>query len=282
MLFTVLFTPGLRAWGEDANPSNPRFEQLEQEFESRILPLLQSHCVTCHGTETSEAELDLSSFRRLKDVSQSHRLWKTILDRLEAKEMPPAEAAEVFVLEDSERSTITRWIRSIRKADAERHAGDPGVVLAPRLSNAQYDYSIRDLTGVDIQPTSTFPIDPANEAGFDNSGESLSMSPALIQKYLEATRTIVDHLVLTPDGFHFAPHSVSVDTDRDKYCVKRIVDFYRRQPTDYSDYFFAAWRYRHRVAFGNPNAKLADIANQEKVSEKYLRLVWEAFDQGNG
>ena len=82
----------------------------------------------------------------------------------------------------------------------------PGPVLARRLSNAEYDYTIRDLTGVDIRPTREFPVDPANEAGFDNSGESLAMSPALLKKYLAAARLVADHLVLKPDGFAFAPH----------------------------------------------------------------------------
>ena len=78
-------------------------------------------------------------------------------------------------------------------------------VLARRLSNAEFDYTIRDLTGVDIRPTREFPVDPANEAGFDNSGESLTMSPALVKKYLAAARLVADHLVLKPDGFVFAP-----------------------------------------------------------------------------
>ena len=59
-------------------------------------------------------------------------------------------------------------------------------MLARRLSNAEFDYTIGDLTGVDIRPTREFPVDPANEAGFDNSGESLAMSPALLKKYLAA------------------------------------------------------------------------------------------------
>ena len=71
----------------------------------------------------------------------------------------------------------------MRKHEAQRNAGDPGPVLARRLSNAEYDYTIRDLTGVDIRPAREFPVDPANEAGFDNSGESLAMSPALLKKY---------------------------------------------------------------------------------------------------
>ena len=55
-------------------------------------------------------------------------------------------------------------------------------MLARRLSNAEYNYTIRDLTGVDLRPTREFPVDPANPAGFDNSGESLAMSPALLNE----------------------------------------------------------------------------------------------------
>ena len=69
-----------------------------------------------------------------------------------------------------------------------------------RLSNAEFDYTIRDLTGVDIRPTKEFPVDPANQAGFDNSGESLAMSPALVKKYLDAARMVADHILFLPNG----------------------------------------------------------------------------------
>src|SRR6185503_110767 len=114
-----------------------------------------------------------------------------------------------------------------------------GIVLARRLSNAEFDYTIRDLTGVDIRPTREFPVDPANEAGFDNTGESLAMSEALLRKVLAAARHVADHVVLKPEGFVFAPHPMVTDTDRDKYCVGRIVDFYNRHQVDLADYFAA-------------------------------------------
>src|SRR5205085_9126238 len=142
-----------------------------------------------------------------------------------------------------ERAAVIAWIRDLRDHEAEQNAGDPGTVLARRLNNAEYDYTIRDLTGVDLRPTKEFPVDPANEAGFDNTGESLAMSPALVKKYLEAARRVADHVVLKPEGLAFAPFPVVADTDRDKYAVKRIIEFYQRQRTDYADYFFAAWRF---------------------------------------
>ncbi len=156
-------------------------------------------------------------------------------------------------------------------------------MLARRLSNAEYNYTIRDLTGQDMQPTREFPVDPANPAGFDNSGESLTMSPALLNKYLQAAREVADHMVLTPDGIDFAPHPMLVETDRDKYAIQRIVDFYHRQPTDYADYFQAAWRFKYRGVLGKPGATLAAIAADAKVSAKYLPMVWQhPARQGRG
>ena len=59
----------------------------------------------------------------------------------------------------------------------------------------------------------------------------------------------------------FAPHPVVTETDRDKYCVQRIIDFYSRRPVDYADYLFAAWKYRHRAKLGQPDAGICCIAN---------------------
>ena len=80
----------------------------------------------------------------------------------------------------------------MRTSEARKSAGDPGVVLAHRLSNSEYDYTIRDLTGVDLRPAREFPVDPANQEGFDNSGESLTLSPALMKKYLQAAKQVAE------------------------------------------------------------------------------------------
>jgi hypothetical protein len=143
------------------------------------------------------------------------------------------------------------------------------------LSNAEYNYTIRDLTGQDMQLTREFPVDPANPAGFDNSGESLTMSPALLNKYLQAAREVANHAVLKPASIDFAPYPMLVETDREKYAIQRILTFYSQQPTNYADYFAAAWRFRYRAALGKPNATLSAIAAESKVSPKYLPLIWQ-------
>jgi len=267
------FRATLAAFPQDSqsSPAAPA-DPLEQRFAARVKPILERYCYACHGAKKQEAALDLSRYTTVKAIANNHRQWELVHERLQAREMPPEDAPRR--LEAEERAAVITWIRDLRDREAQRHAGDPGTVLARRLSNAEFDNTVRDLTGVDIRPTRAFPVDPANEAGFDNSGESLAMSPALLKKYLAAARLVADHVVLKPEGFVFAPHPVVTDTDRDKYCVHRIIDFYERHKVDYADYFLAAWKFRQRDKLGRPDVELSRFADEAGLSPKYLALIW--------
>ena len=247
----------LNSWPVSA-ADPPSTQEQERQFTDVVHPFLQRYCTDCHGTKKQEGKLDLSGDSSLTAVVKNFRTWENVVDRLVLGEMPPKESDRQPTTD--ERGQVIAWTKAVRKAEATRNAGDPGSVLARRLSNAEYDNTIRDLTGVDLRPTREFPVDPANESGFDNSGESLTMSPALVTKYLAATRFVADHLVLTPQGFEFAPHPVVTETDRDKYCVHEIVSFYQRHEVDFADYFLAAWRFQHRAAAGMPEGVLGDFA----------------------
>jgi hypothetical protein len=257
-----------------AKPTEP---PLERRFAEVVQPFLKSYCLGCHGLQKQAAKLDLSGWTSPSAIVKNPRLWDRALERLEAEEMPPEKAPRHPTAH--ERRAVLDWLQELREQEAQRSAGDPGVVLARRLSNAEFDYTIRDLTGVDIRPTRQFPVDPANEAGFDNSGESLTMSPALLKKYLAAARWIADHVVLKPGGFVFAPHVAVTDTDRDKYCVERIMAFYQRHRVDYADYFLAAWRFQHRRALGKSHASLRDFAGEAGLSAKYLAMIWSLLTE---
>jgi len=257
-----------------ADSQEPTAQSLQSDFTKTISPFLQQYCVDCHSGTEPEAKLDLSGFRSAADVSDSHPTWELLLRRLQAGDMPPAEATAQPRPEQL-RATID-WIEALRRHDAERNAGDPGIVLARRLSHAEYNNTIRDLTGIDMRPTSTFPVDPANEAGFDNTGASLTMSPALLAKYLDAARLVAEHLVFTPSGLSFAPHPVATETDRDKYCVKRIVAFYERQPTDLANYFLVCWQTaRESSDPGIVEERLTARAEAAGISRRYAATVWD-------
>jgi hypothetical protein len=251
-----------------ATPADP---PLESAFAELIQPFLKNHCTPCHAGAKPKGNLDLARFNSLASVANSLTAWERVLERLEAEEMPPSDAPRQP--NAKERDAVIHWIQAVRDREQHRNAGDPGTVLARRLNHAEFDNTIRDLTGIDIRPTREFPIDPANEAGFDNSGESLAMSPMLLEKYLAAARHVASHVVLLPDGLAFAPYPVVADTDRDKYCVRRIVDFYERYRVDYADYFVACWRFENRDRLGNPDATIQSLAKESRLSSKYLTAV---------
>src|SRR5262249_14323941 len=202
-------------------------------FAARVRPFLERYCFDCHGPNRQKADLDLSRDSTASEVAIHLRQWDLVAERLRAGEMPP-EGAPRQPTPEEPAAALDRP-HALRARESQRHASDRDTVLARRLSNAEYDYTTRDLPGADIRPTREFPVDPANPAGFDNSGESLTTSPALLKKYLAAARLVADHIVLKPHGFVFAPYSAVTDTDRDKYCVLRIIDFYERHKVDYAD-----------------------------------------------
>jgi hypothetical protein len=249
---------------------------LDQQLEQVVRPYVAKNCIGCHSGKSPAAQFDISAYTTMSAVSREYPRWALVAQRLSAREMPPKPLPAPPA---QETQRVIDWIQAVRAEEIKKFSGDPGLVTARRLSNAEYNYTIRDLTGRDLQVTREFPFDPANPAGFDNSGESLTMSPALLNKYLQAAREVANHMVLLPDGIDFAPHPMLVETDREKYAIQRILSFYFRQPTKYADYFQAAWTYKHRAALGKRGATLAAVAADAKVSPKYLEMVWQLLNE---
>lgn len=187
--------------------------------------------------------------------------------------MPPEEATQPSI---DESNAVVADIKSILIAEATKQAGDPGVVLPRRLSNTEYDLSVRELTGVDIRPTKDFPADPAGGEGFDNTGEALGMSPNLLKKYLSAAQLVADHLVLKPDGISFAPYPVTSYNERKKLTEGAIIDFYESHTVDTLEYLEAAWRYRYR-SDAQQAMTIQQWADTSGLSPSYLEIVWTVF-----
>ncbi len=253
----------------------PSDDTVSAQFSDRIQPFLRKYCESCHSGADPEAKLDITSIRNVEAIAAAWTTWETMITRIDENEMPPKDASPQPSQE--ERQAIKAWAWQHRRSEAERQRGDPGPLSTRRLSNAEYNHVIRDLTGYDIRPTQDFPVDPANEAGFDNSGESLTMSPSLVVKYLDAAKVVANHMLLVPDGIRFAPHPVVTDTDRDKYSVQRIVDFYQAQPTAIEDYLWAAWKIQTEIGTQADPIAIERVANDLHLSRKYLHTVWNAI-----
>src|SRR4030095_16457292 len=57
-----------------------------------------------------------------------------------------------------------------------------------RLNRTEYQNAIRDLLDLDADVAAMLPADDIDEQGFDNMAEVLTVSPALLERYLAAAR----------------------------------------------------------------------------------------------
>lgn len=254
-------------------------DDIDRRYRESIRPLLAKYCDDCHSGTSAEAKLDTQRFTSPREVAQSWSTWQEMMARAHADEMPPKDHNQQPSVEEIQ--VLQKWTQLFRNREAERRRGDPGPISTRRLTNQEFNYSIRDLTGIDIRPARNFPVDPANELGFDNSADSLVIAPSMVTKYLDAAREVADHMLLAPDGIRFAPFPVVTDTDRDKYCVQRIVDFYRRQPVALDAYLTAAYSLRRQGTYPYRDEQLQRVALEFQLSLPYLRKIVAILHDSN-
>jgi hypothetical protein len=159
-------------------------------FHERVEPILETYCYGCHGYGERKGGHAFDEFKSDNDLVGDVKLWLAVLKNVRAGVMPPAEEAR---LTDDERKQLFDWIEvdvfKTNPADP-----DPGRVTLRRLNRVEYRNTIRDLTGVEYDTSSEFPPDDSGY-GFDNIGDAMSVSPLLMEKYLNAARDIVAKIV---------------------------------------------------------------------------------------
>ena len=164
LLLSALLLPGFR-------PSVP---DLASDYAGKVRPVMAKYCLDCHSTKKKKGDLDLERFSSLDAIRKDLRPWPLLIENLENGEMPPKKSPQPSA---EERTAIAAWSRAMLDAEARARAGDPGRVVVRRLSNAEYNNTVRDLTGFDLEPARDFPADGAAGEGFTNAGDALVMSP---------------------------------------------------------------------------------------------------------
>jgi hypothetical protein len=264
------------AWRLTGEP--PHAEPVAATYAAVVRPFLTTYCLNCHSTELKKGSLDLEQFRSPAEVRLQVKTWQAVIEQLEANEMPPAKKPQPT---GAEKMRVLKWIREYLDQEARRRAGDPGGVPLRRLSHAEYDYTIRDLTGVDLRPAREFPAEGAAGEGFSNAAEALTeVSPALLAKYLNAAKTVAEHAVLLPSELRFSP--VKTRRDWTNESLAALQRFYANVGVGadgsipLTPYVSATIRHRDTLRTGQMTP--AQVAHAEKLNAKYLGMLWQSLN----
>ena len=148
--------------------------------------LLDTYCIACHNERLETAGLVLESAAiDAADVAANTAVWEKVLRKVRSGQMPPAgrprpaaDAAGRFAGE------LASALDAVAAA-----APDPGRPAVHRLNRTEYVNAVRDLLALEIDGRALLPADDSG-FGFDNNADVLTMSPALLDRYLAAATRI--------------------------------------------------------------------------------------------
>lgn len=247
-------------------------------FEKDVQPIVEAYCYDCHKPDRMKGDLDIQRFETTAMVLDSLAIWQRMAKRIEGREMPPRDRDQPT---DEERELILKWIASLKEADddcnriatEESVSWYPGYVMSRRLNRFEYENTLRDLLGVEVDVAELFPADGAGGEGFDNNGSSLFLSAIQVEKYLVASDLAVETAL--------PPRRSSTGTQGNADAASPSVDHLRQQ-------------IRKNLVPLAPGAALGPREAAQQVIERFAAKAWrrpvtvdeverlmKAFDRGH-
>jgi hypothetical protein len=156
----------------------------QQQVEQARRVFVDRYCATCHSTALKTGGVILQGLDATKPGSQATD-WERVLRKVRSGQMPPTGAPHAGT------ATTTAFISNLESAldKAVEQNPNPGAPMPHRLNRTEYSNAIRDLLALDTNPGSALPVDDSG-SGFDNMGDLLSMSPALLEAYISSARRV--------------------------------------------------------------------------------------------
>jgi mono/diheme cytochrome c family protein len=146
--------------------------------------LVNQYCVVCHNQKALTAGVSLEGID-FSNPTANAAIMERVLRKVRSGEMPPTGMPRPPA------PVLTAFTKSLETTLDQASAAhpNPGRPAIHRLNRAEYSNAIRDILALDIQPGSSLPVDDSGY-GFDNIGDVLSVSPALLEKYMSVARLI--------------------------------------------------------------------------------------------
>ncbi len=170
------------------------------------------YCFTCHNERLKTADLILSQ-ANVDDPIASADVWEKVIGKLRGRWMPPMGMPRP---DDATYEAILKYLITELDDAAAAHPNPGRKATAHRLNRAEYTNSVRDLLAIEVDTETMLPAD--DSGGFDNFGDLLTVSPALMEKYISAAgkiaRLAVGDTSISPDVATYAISPLLMQKDR--------------------------------------------------------------------
>lgn len=165
--------------------------EVPHDFEKEVKPLLEKFCIRCHGDRKQKGEVRLDELDPDIINGKDAEKWHAALDVINTADMPPEDVKQPS---DEERRKIVEWMTLNLKLAKEKKRGEAKTVVR-RLTRDQYNNSLQELLGLDVDFSKTLPPEAKSHMGFTNAGESMTISPLHIEYYQEIAREALDKAI---------------------------------------------------------------------------------------
>jgi hypothetical protein len=162
-------------------------------YEKDVRPILTERCFRCHGPEKQKGKLRLDQLDPDMVNGNSAETWHDALNQLNLGEMPPEDEPQ---LTSKERTTLTQWLNSELKQAAKALQNTGGQAVIRRLNRSEYQNTMTDLLGLEMDYSGDLPSDARSPEGFKNNGASLGMSALQVENYLKTARKALDFILV--------------------------------------------------------------------------------------
>ncbi len=201
-----------RVLGSDANPA----DDPARVFFAR-------HCQSCHTGPKARGHFRLEDLGPDFSDRANRERWLAVLDQIKTGTMPPKEKPRP---PSHDVQVAANWIRGQVEKATIASRSTQGRVALRRLTRAEYENTVRDLLGVEVDLKDLLPADPATN-GFDNRAETQHVSSFLMEQYLEAADCVLDAAIANKARPQTVKRRLSIKDERTvkpKGSVYRHVD----------------------------------------------------------
>jgi len=145
---------------------------------------INQFCVSCHSEQLRTAGLSVEDLD-LSRVAEQTDIWEKVIGKLRTRTMPPAGQPRP---PEETYDAFAGWLESKIDRFAAAHPNPGRTEVFHRLNRSEYANAVRDLLALEVDVDALLPADDIDKNGFDNMAGVLTVSPALMERYLSAAR----------------------------------------------------------------------------------------------